>query len=294
MSPRRPALRYHGGKWLLARWVIAHFPKHQVYVEPFGGAASVLLQKPRSYAEVYNDLDSGVVNLFRVMRDDVMAARLKAALEITPFAREEFNAAYDATPDPVETARRMIVRSFMGFGSASGNPAHITGFRANSNRSGSTPAHDWQNYPENIPLITDRMRGVIIENRPALDVMAQHDGPDTLHYCDPPYLPETRDKTRRGIRHTYVHEMTVDEHAAMLEAIKALDGMVVLSGYPAPLYDDALAGWKRIEREALADGARKRIEVLWINPRAAHALGGDLFMKKWGGGKWLKTLRRWF
>ena len=63
---------------------------HRVYIEPFGGAASVLLQKPRSYAEVYNDLDGEVVNLFRVTRDT--GEELQRVLALTPFAREEYQA----------------------------------------------------------------------------------------------------------------------------------------------------------------------------------------------------------
>lgn len=275
MKPRRPALRYHGGKWLLCKWIISHFPQHRIYVEPFGGAASVLLQKPRCYAEVYNDLDGSVVNLFKVMRDPAQAEVLEKLLRLTPFARGEWQAAYEPTDDPVESARRMIVRSFMGFGSASGNPDHSTGFRANSMRSGTVPAHDWTNYPDNVPKITARMMGVVIDNRPAMDVMAQHDTPQTLHYCDPPYIHDTRN--RGGRRHSYAHEMTDDAHVQLLEFLKGLQGMVVLSGYPAPLYDNALEGWQRIDRAALADGARERTEVLWINPAASHALDGDLF-----------------
>lgn len=271
-APPRPVLRWHGGKWLLGPWIISHFPAHRVYVEPFGGAASVLLQKPRAYAEVYNDLDGSVVNLFRVLRDPAVAARLIELIRLTPWARTEFADSYEVSADPVEEARRLIVRSFMGFGSDGFNRAVRTGFRAASNRSGTTPAQDWRNYPDALAAIVERLRGVVVENRDAREVMAQHDAPETLHYVDPPYLPETRSPKGRksGERyHAYAHEMTREDHAALLAFLPGLKGTVVLSGYPSPLYDAALAGWERIERAALADGARLRTEVLWINRPAA-------------------------
>src|SRR5690606_17939073 len=103
-------------KWRLAPWIISHFPPHQVYVEPFGGAASVLMQKHRVYAEVYNDLDGEVVNVFRVLRDPDTAARLERALRFTAFARDEYESAYEPCDDPVEQARRTIVKGAMGYG----------------------------------------------------------------------------------------------------------------------------------------------------------------------------------
>jgi DNA adenine methylase len=105
--------------------------------------------------------------------------------------------------------------------------------------------------------------------------MKRHDGPLVFTYADPPYLPETRSqKSRRsGVGyHAYTHEMTVDDHAEMLEAMTGLEGMAAVSGYPAPLYDQALKGWRRIERPSLADGARPRVEVLWLNPQAVAGL----------------------
>lgn len=274
-EPDRPALRWHGGKWMLAPWIIQHFPPHRTYTEVYGGAASVLLRKPRAYAEVYNDAGDDVVGFFRCLQDRALAERLRELLVLTPFARRELEVAYELCADPVERARRLVIRSFMGFGSDGHNVEVKTGFRADSNKSGSTPAHDWTNYPSVIPQIVERLRGVVIENRPALDVLAKADRPDALHYLDPPYLPETRsNKSRRGaIRyHAYSHEMSTDDHSEMLEAAKALEGHVVISGYPAALYDDSLRGWARVERAALADGARSRVEVLWLNERCHAAL----------------------
>lgn len=274
----RPVLRWHGGKWLLAPWIISHFPAHRVYVEPFGGAASVLIRKERSYAEVYNDLDDDVVNLFRVLRNEVQANKLLHDLRHTPFARTEFNDAYLPTACPVETARRLIIRSFMGFGSDGHNAVRPTGFRANSNRSGTTPAHDWTNYTDPLEAIIARMAGVVIENRPAIEVMAQQDSPQTLHYVDPPYVWETRSKAHNSSKKNYRHELSDDDHVKLLEVLLGLEGMVVLSGYATALYDGALNGWRRVERTALADGARERTEVLWINPAAIDAHGsGPLF-----------------
>jgi DNA adenine methylase len=250
---------------MLAPWIIDHFPAHRVYVEPFGGAGSVLMRKPRAYAEVWNDLDDHVVNLFRILRSD-KAGQLVEMLRLTPFSFSEFSEAYDDACDELEKARRLVVRSFMGFGSNGHN--RVTGFRANSNRSGTTPAHDWANYPEALALVVERLKAVVIEHRDALKVMAAHDGPQTLHYVDPPYVFETR----ADLSKDYAHEMTDDDHSALLTFLRGLVGMVVLSGYPSDLYDNMLSDWQRVERKAFADGAQERTEVLWINPSASKAL----------------------
>ncbi len=264
----RPVLRYHGGKWKLAPWIISNFPPHRCYVEPFGGAASVLMRKPRSYAEVYNDQWGIVVNVFRVLRDPEQARRLEELLRLTPFAREEFEQAGDveieSLTDPIERARLTIFRSFAGFGSAATNAAHATGFRANSNRSGTTPAHDWMNYPNNIAAFTTRLQGVVIENRPAIEVMRQHDTPETLHYVDPPYPHSTRN-IKRGNSY-YAHEMTDEQHAELAAYLHQVKGKVLVSGYRCEMYDDLFAGWTRLDYSTHADGAKDRIESLWLSP----------------------------
>jgi len=264
MVPTRPILRWHGGKWLLAPWIISEMPKHKVYVEPFGGAGSVLVRKPRAYAEIWNDLDGHVVNLFRVLRSD-RATELVNLLRLTPFASEEFAGAYEATDDPVERARRLVIRSFMGFGSNGHNRS--TGFRSNSNRSGTTPARDWVNYPDSLALVIERLQAVVVLNRDACEVMASHDGADTLHYVDPPYVFDTRADMAKD----YAHELTNADHESLLDFLDGLTGMVMLSGYPHDLYDNRLRHWTRITRKALADGARERTEVLWLNPACVAA-----------------------
>lgn len=263
-EPFRPVLRWHGGKWLLAPWIISEMPKHRVYVEPFGGAGSVLIRKRRCYAEVWNDLDGHVVNLFQVLRSD-RASELVEMLRLTPFASEEFQHAYQPTDCPVEKARRLVVRSFMGFGSNGHN--RLTGFRSNSNRSGTTPAHDWINYPDALVAVIERLKGVVVLNRDACEVMAGHDGPETLHYVDPPYVMDTRSDAGAD----YAHEMDDSDHENLLDFLDGLTGMVMLSGYPHEIYDTRLAHWTRITRKALADGAKTRTEVLWLNPAAARA-----------------------
>lgn len=267
MKPR-PIIRYHGGKHKLADWIISFFPKHKIYVEPFGGAASVLLRKSRSYAEIYNDLDGEVVNLFQVTRD--RGDELLTKLELTPFARNEFIKAYEPSECPLEQARRTIIRAFMGFGSSAVTKTRKTtsrfsspntGFRANSNRSGTTPARDWHNYPGKFPLIIERLRGVIIENRAASEVISAHDSKESLFYIDPPYVSSTRDPGS-----DYKFEMTIEEHKILAAQLSEIKGMVIVSGYPSPLYDEIYKGWYKEEKFALADGAKKRTECLWFSP----------------------------
>jgi DNA adenine methylase len=279
MTPTRPALRYHGGKFRLAPWIMQFFPPHACYVEPFGGAAGVLLQKPRVYAEVYNDLDGDVVNFFRVVRDPKLRADLIEACRLTPYAREEFNQAYEPTDDPLERARRVCIRAAMGFGSAGATKAS-TGFRTDTRRKYGTAQHNWAAYPEALACIGERFAGVLIEHRDAVDVLQAHDGDDTLLFVDPPYVHETRSMRNRG---GYRHELDDAGHQRLLEALLAVDGMVVLCGYATDLYDDTLRGWRRHSTEARISGGRGtslRTEVVWLNPACTAALerpAGGLF-----------------
>lgn len=271
----RPALRYHGGKFRLAPWLLQFFPAHHCYIEPFGGAAGVLLQKPRVYAEVYNDLDSEIVNFFRVLRDPDQRAALIDACRLTPYAREEFLQAYEPTTDPVERARRTCVRAAMGFGSA-GATKGSTGFRTDTRRTYGTAQHNWVGYPDVLSSIGERFQGVLIENRDAIEVMQAHDGPATLHFVDPPYVHATRHMRNKG---GYRHELDDNAHRRLIQALRAVDGMVILCGYENHLYTELLPDWqvhRTLARISGGRGTSVRTECIWINPACEAALQGRL------------------
>ena len=278
----RPVLRYHGGKFRLAPWILKFFPHHKIYVEPFAGAASVLMLKPRVKSEVYNDLDSRIVNVFRVLRDPIQAAELQRRVAFTPFAREEFDATYADPINDLDAAHKTIVRSFMGHGSDSATRSCRTGFRAKCHDR-ALPSIEWGAWHEVIPAFTARLRGVVIENRDALEVLARYDTPESLAYVDPPYVFSTRSAIAGRTRGTqgYRHELDDTQHSALASALRAFSGMVVLSGYPSELYDRELyPDWERFERRHVADGGKQRTEVVWLNPACSEALrmeAGGLF-----------------
>lgn len=276
MSINAPALRYHGAKFRLAKWVMSFFPEHTCYVEPFGGAAGVLLQKPRSYAEVYNDLDRAVVNFFRVLRDPITRARLIEAIVMTPYARDEFDLAWEECDDLIEEARRLAIRAQMGFGSA-GATKGSTGFRIDTKREYGTAQQLWTMYPAAIKAAGERLSSVLIENRDAVSIIQQHDSQSTLHFVDPPYLLSTR-VIQNGNKGCYKHEMTDEDHAALLESLQNVKGYVVLSGYPSELYQEYLGNWERYEttaRISAGRGTSLRTECVWINPACSDALARE-------------------
>jgi len=273
-KPTRPLLRYHGGKWRMAPNLIAMFPEHRVYVEPFGGGASVLLQKPRSPAEIYNDLDREIVNVFREMRDN--GAALIDKLQFTPFSREEFNLSREPAADALEQARRTIVRSFMGYGTTltrvnvGNGEVQRTGFRR-LRRDSTTTAADWQGLPEAFLAIFERLQGVVIEHMDACAVMQEHDAVDTLFYVDPPYVHSARQAKQGKSKMGYRHELDDAGHRRLAEVLHGLKGMVILSGYRSPLYDELFGDWACSERTAWTINAGERTEVVWRNEAARCA-----------------------
>lgn len=260
--PARSALRIYGGKRRKADWIISQFPAHTCYVEPFGGAMSVLLRKQPSVCEVYNDADSELVNFFRVLREQPDA--LIRAIALTPYSREEVDrsCAPTGTETPLEAARLTYVRSWQ---SRHGLPAvGKMGWRydiANARQNVET----WRTGPESLWQIVDRMKEVQLEHGDALKLFSRYDRKDTLFYVDPPYVAETRGK--RWATTAYKHELTDDDHVVLAARLNTLKGMVVVSGYDSELYDRLYAGWHKVKAMAQTHNSKiQAVETLWLSP----------------------------
>lgn len=246
----------------MAPWIIEHFPAHNIYVEPFAGGASVLLAKEPSPIEVYNDAWDRVVSFFRVLRE--RPAELVSMLELSPWSRAEFYQSFEQANDPLEDARRFFINSWQGIGGTRGQdgPKGQRGWRFLRNPDDRSTVNP-DNMLANLLTVAARLRHVQIECDDALTVMRRYDGPDTLHYIDPPYTADTR---RPGHQQSYFAEMTTVNHRHLALCLRSLCGHVVLSGYASPLYDELYGDWRRVEIAARDCNNGHRVETLWLSP----------------------------
>lgn len=268
----RPPFAYYGGKTTLAGVIAAHLPSHRHYVEPFAGSLAVLLAKAPTPFETVNDIDGKLMTFWRVLRDQ--PEDLTRVCALTPHSRAEYLASRDleASSD-LEVARRVWVQLSQG----RGGTLRLTGWRHFQNPGArgpmSMPGY-LESYVGRMPDVAERIAGVSLECRPALEVIrdyGQHS--EVAIYADPPYLAETR--TSSGYRLEMSGE---DEHRELAGALRGCRAAVILSGYHSPLYDDLYAGWRRVELHAYtgqgnhASGSGRRTEVLWINRPAGESL----------------------
>lgn len=253
----KPILKYPGGKWRNAAWVVSHFPPHTKYLEPFVGSAAIYLHKTPAEYEVINDLSGDVVNFLRVIREHSEA--LAGLIALTPWAREEYDLSYEVVDDPVERARRFVVRVWQA---QNGDLSKHVGWANRGFHGTASTVGRWRKLPDRILAIADRLLQAEIENTDAVELINRANNADTLIYADPPYVLETRSST------LYQYEMTPAQHLALLEALDNHAGPVVLSGYRCALYDDRLSHWHTVERKAQAEKGNTRTEVLWLNDKA--------------------------
>ncbi|GHO82984.1 DNA methyltransferase [Dictyobacter formicarum] len=281
MNMDKKPFAWYGGKAALTPLLVSLLPKHQVYCEVFGGSGALLFGKSPSRIEIFNDIDSGVVNFFRVLRNPVQAEALQQLLLLTPYAREEYYAClkhWNEAEDPVEKARQWYCAVMQSMNSS----IRSTGW-SSSKVPNSNPALKWSNHATHLTEFVKRLSRVQIDHRDFEQVIQAYDSPETCFYLDPPYLAETRRKAQ-----CYSHEMTYADHERLLDRIGHVQGMVILSGYGHPLYREALSAWecktitvtcssenRRAEQEIVQQTTRK--ECIWRNPRCLHKSETTLF-----------------
>ena len=255
--------RYPGSKWALADWIIGHFPndyEKMVYLEPYAGSGAVFFNKRPGAVETINDIDSDIVNLFKVLRE--RPEELKKALELTPYSREEYDSSFTDCQDPVEKARRYMVRTTQAIGAKLSGKC---GWRNHKQMKIGGTACKWGGITETIDTAAERLRGdtthlVQIEHMDALRLIDRYNSRDVLMYLDPPYLPETRKSGK-----LYKHEMDARAQITMLEKIVSSKASIVISGYPSEVYDHYLSAWWTDTTISQTTSAEKAVEKIWMN-----------------------------
>lgn len=268
-----PPFAYYGGKTTLADRIVASFPEHRHYVEPFAGSLAILLAKAPALFETVNDLDGELMTFWRVLRDQ--PEELQRVCALTPHSRLEHLGAYarDEGITDLERARRVWVCLTQG----RGNTLRKTGWRhfQDPGRRGPTSMPDYlAAYVDRMRTAAGRIADVSLECRPALDVVSDYGRhAEVLIYADPPYLGTTRSSRQ------YLVEMShVSEHRDLAEALRKCKASVVLSGYHSLLYEELYDGWSITEISTYTGQGNhtetndRRTEVLWSNRPLASNL----------------------
>jgi len=260
----KSVIKYPGSKWNIAPRLVELIPEHHSYVEPFFGSGAVLFNKPVSDIETVNDLDSDVVNLFRCIQKD--SERLARLVMTTPFSREEYERQFEGCTSTLyasnfQRAAGFLIKCWQGHG-----------FRTNGYKVGwkndvvgrekAYALWNWYRLPDWIIDITERLRKVQIENRPALEVIERFNYSQVFMYLDPPYMLGTRSGKQ------YMHEMTDAEHEELLQMILQSRAKIMISGYETDMYNDYLSGWEKRQFSSCAEHGKPRIETVWMNYKA--------------------------
>lgn len=268
-----PPLKWHGGKYYLAKRILEHAPRHLHYVEPFAGGLQVLLAKDQEgVSEVVNDVHKDLTNFWSVLQNEEQFAKFAKTLSVIPFSESEFERARQdelaGQDQQLSDLKRAVNFFIVCRQSLAGRMDSFTGITKTRTRRGmNNEVSAWLSVVDALPAVHARLRRVLILNRCALDVIRGQDGRETWFYLDPPYLDETR--TAADV---YDHEMSREQHMELLETLAELKGKFALSGYPSKLYDDFAKKrkWRRVDFDLpnnSAAGATKRrmIESLWMN-----------------------------
>lgn len=281
----RSPIRYFGGKGRMTKKIIPLLPETKIYVEAFGGGASILLAKCPAGTEVYNDLDSALYEFFSVLADSKLFEKFYRRVALLPLSRQLYHdcrTSWMEEEDLIERVSKWFVMARQSFGGRFGSG---WGFTINHyKRDMSGAVSKWLSIIDLLPEIHARLQRVQIECQDFRKILETYDTPDTCFYLDPPYIQSTR--SAGG----YKHEMTDDDHRELVEMMLSLKGSSVLSGYNHEIYRPLNeAGWERYEFETACSAAGRtrgtgiqgegaamkaapRTEVVWVKHRRVRQM----------------------
>lgn len=260
----RNVLKYPGSKWRIGDKLVELIPLHHTYLEPYFGSGAVFFKKEPSDIEMINDLDNDVTNLFWCIQQD--PEKLARLVMTTPYSRQIYDDSFKDDPirdmllglDPYHKACQFLIRCWQGHGFRTNG--YKVGWKNDvQGRERMYALWNWYRLPEWIIEISERLRTVQIECRPALEVIRRFDYDNVFMYIDPPYLLGTR----RGKQ--YKHEMNDSDHEELLQELMSSKAKVMISGYASEVYDSVLSKWNRMEFSSLAEHGKQRTEVIWMN-----------------------------
>ena len=274
----RSPLPWIGGKYYSAPRILQAFPvpqNYDAYVELFGGAAHVLIQKPHyKHIEVYNDITNDLVNFWLHCRDH--GQELEARCRSLPYARSLYYAyhqsLFDGTPlEPLERAARWFYVLRSNF---SGNPlTHVAkGWSAGAKDEHHSAAHAYHTALDLFPLVQRRLQRVMIDNRDFAEVFNLYDRSRVLFYIDPPYVGcEQYYQTAAGV-------FTLADHQRLADLLNSTSAYVALSYYPHPLLENLYPSnrwwrttWRTAKHSQRTKGTRDRATELLLTNYAPGA-----------------------
>jgi DNA adenine methylase len=261
MKKLRPATKYHGGKYYLCPWIIEHLPTHKTYIEPFGGCASVLLNKHPSEREIYNDLESGIFSLMLVLKNEFH--EFSRIIKPIPYTKDVY---FEFKNKVAISTMDLAVKTFITKRMSRGGLCGTFCWSSRMTRGIPAESYAWESMKDQLSLLSERLNNVQMYNKDALEIIALNDYPDTTIYVDPPYVTKTR-----IFKKAYALEMSDNEHIALAKVLNSMQyAKILVSGYPSELYATLYKSW-RCDEKLIANHASQeshkpiKRESLWMN-----------------------------
>ena len=220
---------YIGCKKFQAKWIVNHFPKHDTYVEPFGGAFWVyLISNINANKNVYNDYNRYISNIFYCIKHHreefykvLKSYKPQSKQLFDKFYKELIPLTYQLELGNIETAAKYIYLQTQTFSGSNLEKATFMDLKGKYKSK-------YEQFFEKLvnPKYIVKLNNISdVENLSYENCIKKYDSKNTLFYCDPPYFK---------MEDYYIKEFGRDEHLKLANTLKSIKGKFVLSYYDFP------------------------------------------------------------